>query len=110
MAPDLEIAHALADRGDHARAFHARDERQGRVRVEPGAHIDVDIIEPDRHLHDPDLARARIADLDLLPTKNLGSATLMHPDRVRHCLTWATTSAGSLRQGRSLSLPLVGEG
>ena len=58
-------------------------ERQ-RLRVEPGAVIDVDEVEARRLLAQPDLAGAGIADLDLFPLQDLGSAGLMDSDRVRH--------------------------
>ena len=85
-APDLQVAHALADRGDDAGPFHARDEGKRRLWVEAGAVIDVDEVEPDRRLLDLDLAGAGLADLDLLPFEDFGPAIFMHPDRVGHSI------------------------
>ena len=62
-------------RAEPARQWH---------RVEPAALIGVDVIEPDRGMADPDLARAGLADLDLLPFQHLGSAGLRKTDRLDH--------------------------
>ena len=52
----MEVDDAGTDRDDLARGLVARDERQTRRLVEPGAVIDVDEIEADGMLADTDLA------------------------------------------------------
>jgi hypothetical protein len=78
-----EIGDAVADRFDRAGALHARDEGQGH-RIEPGAVIDIDEIQPDGAMAQPDLAGARFADRDLLPLEHFGAAGLVDANGMRH--------------------------
>jgi hypothetical protein len=72
---------ARPDALDDPGAFDPGRERQ-RLRIEAGAVIDVDEVEPDRVLAESDLAGAGLADLDRLPLQDLGAARLMDSDRV----------------------------
>ena len=77
----FQMGDAGADRIDDTRRLHARHERQ-RQRVEAGAVIDIDVVQPDCGLLQPDLAGTRLADLDLVPLQHFGTAGLMDSDRV----------------------------
>jgi hypothetical protein len=79
----LHIGDVRSDRFDQAGALHARGERQ-LLRVEPGAVIDVDEVEPGGFLLEPDLARAGLTDLDILPLEDLRPSGIMDSDRARH--------------------------
>ena len=81
---DLEFGDARTDGFDRAGALHADHRRQARELVEPGAVIDVDVVETDGTLAQAHLARARLADLDLLPLQHLGPAVGVDADCVRH--------------------------
>jgi hypothetical protein len=75
----LEPFHGRPDLHDFARALAARRERQARRRVEAGALIDVDKVDPDRVLAQPDLALPRRGRrFDLLVLQGLRAAGLMN--------------------------------
>ena len=61
---------------DHAGRLAAEPARQRR-RIKAAAMVDVDEVQPDRGVADAHLARTGLADLDLLPVQNLGSAGLV---------------------------------
>ena len=46
--------------------------------------IDVDVVEPDGGMLDPDLAFTRRAELDLFPFQDLRSAVLVNANSMRH--------------------------
>jgi len=54
--------------------------------------IDVDIVEPDRALDDPNLARAGVTDFDRFPAQGLGAAGLMHANGMGHEQVSSTAS------------------
>ena len=64
---DLEVGHAGADRHDLAGTLRARHERQRHL-VEARALVDVDVVDADRVLLEPHLARDRAR----------GTSTLSH--------------------------------
>ena len=75
----LEPFHGRPDLHDFARALAARRERQARRRIEAGALIDVDKVDPDRVLAQPDLALPRRRRrFDLLVLQGLRAAGLMN--------------------------------
>src|SRR5258705_11808151 len=86
------ISHAVAspdtrdtfpNRIDSPGAFDSRNERQ-LLRIQAGAVIDIDVIEPRGVLPQPDLARAGLADRDLIPYEDSGPARWMNLDGMRH--------------------------
>ena len=79
----LEVSDARADILDHAGALAAEPTRQLH-RVETGAIVDIDEVEADGGVADARLARARLADLDLLPDQNIGGTGFVKADGVRH--------------------------
>ncbi len=81
---DPNLAHALADRFDHAGALLTRDEGQTRRRIQAAPEIDVDEVESDRCLPDQGLAGPGRPDLNLLELQNLGPARLVHPYDTGH--------------------------
>ena len=69
----LEAGDARPDRLDLAGRLRAGDQRiAARRLVDALAVIDVDEVDADRELAEPDLARSRLADLDLDPFHDLG--------------------------------------
>ncbi len=82
---DFDLGDPVADRLDHARTFLPRRERQGRRRIEPGTEVDIDEIQSDCCLPQADLARPRLADLDLFEAQRLGTADLMDSYHACHC-------------------------
>ncbi len=81
---DLEFGHARADRFHPAGAFHAQRPGQRRQGIQPGAVIDIDIVEANRALPDADLAGTRIAHLDLFPAQCFRAAVLMNANGFGH--------------------------
>ena len=77
----LEVADAGPHRLDQAGRFRAGSERVRRRLVEPGAIVDVDVIEANRRVADAGLARARLADGHVLPAQDLRTTGLVHPNR-----------------------------
>jgi len=75
----LQMAHTRAHRLDDARALHPKRVGQGQ-RVEPGAVVDVDEVEPEGMMADADLAWAGIADLELGEFQHLRPAGLFDDD------------------------------
>ena len=97
----LEVGHPVADRLDLADAFRPGDERiPARRRVHALPKIDVDEVEPDREMVESDLARSRLADLDLAPLEHLGPAGLVDLDRVHHHPLRTDTQARASHRGR----------
>ena len=83
---DLDLADPGADRRHHPGAFEA-DARLQRQRVEAGAMVDVDEIEPDCMLLDGRLAGGRRRNGKLLPDEDFRAAVLVHANCVGHgCL------------------------
>ncbi len=81
---DREIADAVAERLDLADRFHAEDRRQVTDRVQAGAAVDVDVVEPAGALLQADLAGAGLADLDFFPAQHFGAAGLVDANRPGH--------------------------
>src|SRR5258708_14953621 len=79
----LEIRDVAANCLNHARSFHARDEGQG-LGIEPRAVIDVDKVEPDGGVPQPDLLRPRVSDMDRFPAENFGAADIVERNRKAH--------------------------
>src|SRR5208337_4984728 len=77
----LEVRYPRTDLDDLARALGARRERQRR-RIEAGALINIDEVDADRVLPEPDLALARLRQLDLLELHDLLSACLMNANQI----------------------------
>ena len=74
----------LPDRFDDPGALHPRRKRERRRGIEPGAEVDVDVVEPYRFVPDPDLAGSGRADLDVFPPHRIGAAGAMDPDCLGH--------------------------
>ena len=74
----LELLDRRTDLDDLARALVARRERQLRRLIKAVAVTDVQIIDPDRVLAKPDLARTRLRQIDLLEHKDFGTAGLVN--------------------------------
>ena len=72
-----EALDALADRHDLARALVARRERIRRRRIEPGAVIDVEVIDGDRAMANPDFAGTRRRQFDVLEAHDVRGADVM---------------------------------
>ena len=102
--PDLmREAHALAHRLDDSRSFETEHGRQAN-RIETGALIGIDEVEPDRFLPDEDLARLgrRARDVDRLqdfgPTRLAGldgqhQSASSKKSRVRRQARWAAAAS-----------------
>ncbi len=73
----LEPRDRRSDLDDFAGAFGTRRVRHLRGRIETGAVVDVDEVDPDRVLPQPDLALARRRELDLLELHDFRTAGLM---------------------------------
>src|SRR5690606_10756490 len=80
---DGKIAHALAERLDHAGRFAADPARQARHGVEAAPMVGVDEVEPDRGVADERLAGAGLADLHLLEAQHLRPTVPGEADGVR---------------------------
>ena len=80
---DAEIADLGADRLDHAGGLEAEPRRQRHL-VGTGAVIDVDEVEADGGMLQPNLASAGGANLDVLPGHYLGAAVAIDADRFGH--------------------------
>ena len=93
------------DRLDDARALGSRREWQ-MLRIKAAAMIDVDKIEPDSFLPEPDLPGAGLSDIDLFPLQDLGASNFMDSNGVRHGS--ASNGFGPKREARSRNflLPL----
>ncbi len=78
-----DVAHALAHRFDHAGAFHAQPARQ-RLLVQPGAEIDIDVVQAHRLMAHAHFAGAGIAHFDIDPLHDFGTAGLLDPDGFAH--------------------------
>ena len=72
-----QIAHALADGFNNARAFKARNGRQS-GRIEPGANICVDEVQPDCRLADQNLSGSRRIQRDRFLCQNVRTTMLMN--------------------------------
>ena len=82
----LQIGDAGSDFLDHAGSLAAETARQLN-RINSRAVVDVDKVQSHGGVADARLSAARLAQLDLLPNKNLGPAGLMKADGVRHGIT-----------------------
>ncbi len=81
----LQIGHACADLLDHTGRFTAEAARQLHG-IKAGAVIDVDEVQPDRGMANARLPRAGLAERNLLPDQNLGTAGFVKADGVRHAV------------------------
>src|SRR5690606_6657077 len=79
----LEVGDALPDGSDLARALIAADKGHGHL-VEPCPLVDVDEVEPDGPVADPDFASAGFAGLALLETQDVRAAVLADDDCSAH--------------------------
>src|SRR6202042_3505102 len=80
---DLEAAHAAAERGDDAGRLAAESARQV-AGIEPGAVVDVDVVDADgrvTHLH---LVCGGLGQLRLLETQHFRTAVGVETDRLGH--------------------------
>ena len=77
------LGHARADRQHGAGRFHAQRGRQ-RGLVQPGAEIDVDIVQPHRAMLHQRLTRCRIGRGHILPTHHIGAAMGVNSNRFGH--------------------------
>ncbi len=78
-----EVGDARTDGFDDTHALMSRNGRELRG-VQPSTLVDVDEIEPDSGMTDPDLFRTGVACFDGFPTQNIGIAIGMESDRVSH--------------------------
>ncbi len=81
---NCDFGHAWPDRDHLARALAARREGKGRLLVEPGPVIDIDVIHAGRILLDLGLARPWLAGFHLFPLQDFGAAISVNADRVGH--------------------------
>ena len=84
MVADFEFPDPGADRFDDASTFHAERQRQ-RHRVEPGAMVSIDEIEPGRGGAHPNFAGRGLSNLDFFPAHDFGTAGFVHANCVWHC-------------------------
>ena len=89
---DLEARDVGAERGDDAGALAAGNERQ-LCRIEPGAEIDVEVIDADGVMADARLPGAGRGQLDLLQLQDFRTAGLMDADGA-HDLSLSPTRDG----------------
>ena len=76
------MRHALTHGNHLTRAFHPRRERHRFLRINAGAEIDIDVIQPDAGLLEARFTGSGIADLDLFPLHDLGATGLVNLNRV----------------------------
>ena len=82
----LEVHDTLAHSFDHASAFHAQEGRHGHG-IKAGALVNVDVVQTDGVVADPDLAGAGLSDLHVHQFHLLGTADLAQAYRLNHvCL------------------------
>ena len=81
---DAHLRHRVTHRLHDTGAFVTDDGRHRRDRVQPGAVIHVDEIEPDRRLPDQRLSCARCPGVHLVPAQHFGSTVLVNTNRSRH--------------------------
>lgn len=79
----LEQLDTLAHRLHNTGSLDAQAARQGR-RIHARAVIDVNVVEPDGGLAQPDLPRLRILGVDVLPFENIRAASFMNSNCVCH--------------------------
>jgi hypothetical protein len=80
---DLQARHARPHGFDHAGALEAQAMRQ-RTGIQPGAEIDIDVVQADRMLADGDLVRAGRGHVHVDELHDFRSAVLIDPDCLGH--------------------------
>jgi hypothetical protein len=80
---DFDLADARADGLDYARCL-AAEHRGKRHRIQAGALVGIDEVEPDRRVPDAHLARTGVGDLDAVPAQNFRAAVRMNSHRMCH--------------------------
>ena len=82
---DLDLTDARPDGFDDARSLAAEHSGQ-RDRIQAGALVGIDEVQPDRGVPDPHLAGTGIGDLDGVPAQNFRPAVRMNSNRMCHAV------------------------